>query len=255
MIALGVAFALGEEAAGGVLLVGPRLLTRHDPHRSPMTARPTPPTTRWTAPDTVPSRAHLHPRLPADLEALVAARHLAEVDPGRFRRGPRPRPAAPAPRTPRQQYDQHVNRLAAAVLDHDEPAARRHHTAGRATSTSTTPATEATTTRDTHPPSTPTTDSTSTPTHTTTDTSTATPTTSTSTSTTGASGQQPLSRTPHRQDTPATRPPGRPCAPAGVRPAATGLRPLAERTDHAATTAGTHSGGLPHASQPQDDRR
>jgi len=88
----------------------------------------------WRAPDWMPSRRDLQPpphhedpatRLPHDFAALVRAGHVTEVAPGVYRRAPH-RTA-----TMRQQYDGHVNRLAAAVHDHDDDAALHHHTVGR----------------------------------------------------------------------------------------------------------------------------
>jgi len=132
--ALGIAFAAGLSSDLVLLLVTPQLLIRHHPHRSPapMTdLRPHP--TTWTAPGRLPSRHELQPAsLPADLEALVRSGHLTEVEPGRYRRGPR-RPVAPltAP-TPRQQYDRHADCIAAAVLDRAADTALAAHVAARA---------------------------------------------------------------------------------------------------------------------------
>ncbi len=212
MTALAVAFAAGQ-AVAVALLLAPRLLIPRHPHRSPrnVTDYPALPATTWQPPDRLPTRRSLERPLPHDLDALVRAGYVVEVEPGRFRRAPRTHTRAPATPTPRQQHDHHVDRIVRAVLAGDAPAARRHHAVARATSTSTTPATEEATTRDTHPPSTPTTDSTSTPTH----TSTA---TTTTTSTTGASGQQPLTCTPNRQDVQPTRQSQSPNGTAGGMP-------------------------------------
>jgi len=96
-----------------------------------MTARPTQPTTRWTAPDTMmPSRDHLQPRLPADLGALVRCGHLVAVSDGVYRRGPWT--TAPPSPTPREQYDGHIDSIAAAVLDRALDRALDAHRAARA---------------------------------------------------------------------------------------------------------------------------
>ncbi len=69
-------------------------------------------------------------------------------------------------------------------------------------------------------------------------------------------GQQPTTHTPtRRQDVPPTRPAQTStCTARGPAPTPS-PSPAGDRTGAATTLTATHSGGLPHASQPQDDRR
>ncbi len=202
-----------------------------DPHPHPS----------WTAPDTMPSRDHLQPRLPADLGALVRCGHLVAIAPNLYRRAPRTRTPAPITLTVREQLDHHIDRIVRALHAGDAPAARRHHAAARALLTRT-PA--ATTTTDSTSASTPTTG--------TTDTSTA-PTMTTST--TSASGQQPLTGTFNRQDVQPTHQSQSRYGTARPGTPAPAPRPSAGRTDPAVTDQETTPAREPQEAVPHRDRR
>jgi hypothetical protein len=53
----------------------------------------------WQAAERMPSRAKLHP-LPLDVAALVRAGHLHQVEPGVYRRAPRPTTIQPTRAVP-----------------------------------------------------------------------------------------------------------------------------------------------------------
>ncbi len=80
-----------------------------------------------TAPDRMPSRRSLEPPLPHDVAALVAAGRLVQVEPGLYRRAPRPDTAP----TVRELHDHCAARIARALLAGDVDTARLFHHAAR----------------------------------------------------------------------------------------------------------------------------